>query len=193
MLKNDLKSGTARNCLQTALFVLSQSGALQRIVDSGKYIAPTWCVLTGAVRDAENGGSARVCQPKMAVQTAAHALLVRGTCVYSIFTLPWQLIPSLRVSHRERESIILPIPCVLFRCHPIIGLRCIFDVPFITLVKMPLGIQRINAKKSHPNDRIIFIKPLKGPDEKIAQDFLERIAAQCGPLNHPLFSPTTTC
>lgn len=45
---------------------------------------------------------------------------------------------------------------------------------------MPLGIQRINAKKSHPNDRIIFIKPLKGPDEKTAQDFLERIAAQCG-------------
>ncbi|KAK3355847.1 WLM domain-containing protein [Neurospora tetraspora] len=44
---------------------------------------------------------------------------------------------------------------------------------------MPLGIQRINAKKSHPNDRIIFIKPLKGPDEAIAQDFLERIAAQC--------------
>ncbi|OIW34699.1 WLM-domain-containing protein [Coniochaeta ligniaria NRRL 30616] len=47
---------------------------------------------------------------------------------------------------------------------------------------MPLGIQRINAKKSHPNDRIIFIKPLKGPDEKIAQDFLERIAAQCVPI-----------
>ncbi|EGO52334.1 hypothetical protein NEUTE1DRAFT_90505 [Neurospora tetrasperma FGSC 2508] len=44
---------------------------------------------------------------------------------------------------------------------------------------MPLGIQRLNAKKSHPNDRIIFIKPLKGPDEAIAQDFLERIAAQC--------------
>ena len=48
------------------------------------------------------------------------------------------------------------------------------------VVKMPLGIQRINAKKSHPNDRIVFIKPLKGPDEKTAQDFLERIAAQCG-------------
>lgn len=44
---------------------------------------------------------------------------------------------------------------------------------------MPLGIQRLNAKKSHPNDRIIFIKPLKGKDEAIAQDFLERIAAQC--------------
>ncbi|KAB5551265.1 WLM domain-containing protein [Coniochaeta sp. 2T2.1] len=47
---------------------------------------------------------------------------------------------------------------------------------------MPLGIQRINAKKSHPNDRIVFIKPLKGPDEKTAQDFLERIAAQCLPI-----------
>ena len=45
---------------------------------------------------------------------------------------------------------------------------------------MPVGIQRLNAKKSQPNDRIIFIKPLKGPDERIAQDFLERIAAQCG-------------
>lgn len=44
---------------------------------------------------------------------------------------------------------------------------------------MPIGIQRLNAKKSQPNPRIVFIKPLKGRDEKIAQDFLERIAAQC--------------
>lgn len=42
-----------------------------------------------------------------------------------------------------------------------------------------LGIQRLNAKKTQPNLRIIFIKPLKGKDEAIAQDFLERIAAQC--------------
>ncbi|KAK4174975.1 WLM domain-containing protein [Triangularia setosa] len=47
---------------------------------------------------------------------------------------------------------------------------------------MPLGIQRLNAKKSQPNDRIIFIKPLPGPHESIAQDFLERIAAQCVPI-----------
>ncbi|OHE96970.1 WLM domain-containing protein [Colletotrichum orchidophilum] len=47
---------------------------------------------------------------------------------------------------------------------------------------MPIGIQRLNAKRSHPNDRIIFIKPLKGNDAKIAQDFLERIAAQCLPI-----------
>ncbi|KAK1835555.1 WLM-domain-containing protein [Podospora conica] len=47
---------------------------------------------------------------------------------------------------------------------------------------MPVGIQRLNAKKTQPNDRIIFIKPLKGPDEAIAQDFLERIAAQCLPI-----------
>ncbi|KAI0482747.1 WLM domain-containing protein [Xylariaceae sp. FL0804] len=47
---------------------------------------------------------------------------------------------------------------------------------------MPVGIQRLNAKKSQPNDRIIFIKPLKGPDEAIAQDYLERIAAQCLPI-----------
>lgn len=45
---------------------------------------------------------------------------------------------------------------------------------------MPLGIRRLNAKKSQPNERIVFIKPLKGKDEAIAQDFLERIAAQCG-------------
>jgi hypothetical protein len=44
---------------------------------------------------------------------------------------------------------------------------------------MPLGIQRLNARRSQPNDRIVFIKPLNGPDEKTAQDFLERIAAQC--------------
>ncbi|KAK0731585.1 hypothetical protein B0H67DRAFT_597435 [Lasiosphaeris hirsuta] len=48
--------------------------------------------------------------------------------------------------------------------------------------KMPLGIQRINVKKSQPNDRIVFIKPLKGPDEDIARDFLEKIAAQCLPI-----------
>ena len=45
---------------------------------------------------------------------------------------------------------------------------------------MPLGIQRLNAKKSPPNPRITFIKALKGPGEAIAEDFLERIAAQCG-------------
>lgn len=44
---------------------------------------------------------------------------------------------------------------------------------------MPLGIERLNAKRSQPNDRIVFIKPLKGPGQEIAQDFLERIAAQC--------------
>ncbi|RYO88219.1 hypothetical protein DL762_003824 [Monosporascus cannonballus] len=47
---------------------------------------------------------------------------------------------------------------------------------------MPVGIQRLNAKKSLPNSCIVFIKPLKGPDEAIAQDFLERIAAQCLPI-----------
>lgn len=47
---------------------------------------------------------------------------------------------------------------------------------------MPLGIQRLNVKKTQPNPHINFIKPLKGPDEAIAQDFLERIAAQCVPV-----------
>ena len=44
---------------------------------------------------------------------------------------------------------------------------------------MPVGIQRLNARRSQPNECIVFIKPLKGPDEAIAQDFLERVAAQC--------------
>lgn len=56
---------------------------------------------------------------------------------------------------------------------------------------MPLGIQRLNAKKTQPNDRIVFIKPLKGKDEAIAQDFLERIAAQCGTKSSKLFSHCT--
>ncbi|KAL6869199.1 hypothetical protein ACO1O0_000522 [Amphichorda felina] len=47
---------------------------------------------------------------------------------------------------------------------------------------MPWGVQRLNTKKSQPNANIVFIKPLSGPDEKIAQDFLERIAAQCLPV-----------
>ncbi|KAL8930722.1 MAG: hypothetical protein Q9208_000263 [Pyrenodesmia sp. 3 TL-2023] len=47
---------------------------------------------------------------------------------------------------------------------------------------MPLGIQRLNAHQSHPNDRIIFIKPLPGSDVKYAQDFLSRIAAICKPI-----------
>lgn len=45
---------------------------------------------------------------------------------------------------------------------------------------MPWGIQRLNAKKSQPNPNIVFIKPLPGSTEKVAQEFLERIAAQCG-------------
>lgn len=44
---------------------------------------------------------------------------------------------------------------------------------------MALSIQRLNAKQSQPNPKIIFIKPLPGRDEKTAQKFLERIAAQC--------------
>ncbi|OTA99573.1 hypothetical protein M426DRAFT_255023 [Hypoxylon sp. CI-4A] len=47
---------------------------------------------------------------------------------------------------------------------------------------MPLGIERINAKKSQPNERIVFIKPLEGPNKDTAQKFLEQIAAQCLPI-----------
>ncbi|EFX05360.1 kelch repeat protein [Grosmannia clavigera kw1407] len=49
-------------------------------------------------------------------------------------------------------------------------------------ITMPVGIQRLNARKSQPNPHIVFIKPLKGPDEEAARDFLERIAAQCVPI-----------
>ncbi|EFY89812.1 WLM domain containing protein [Metarhizium acridum CQMa 102] len=47
---------------------------------------------------------------------------------------------------------------------------------------MLIGIQRLNAKKSQPNPNIVFIKPLPGLNEKTAQGFLERIAAQCLPV-----------
>ncbi|RCI15469.1 hypothetical protein L249_3412 [Ophiocordyceps polyrhachis-furcata BCC 54312] len=47
---------------------------------------------------------------------------------------------------------------------------------------MPWGFERVNSKTSQPNANIVFIKPLKGPDEKTAQEFLERIAAQCVPI-----------
>jgi len=45
---------------------------------------------------------------------------------------------------------------------------------------MALSFQRLNVKKSQPNPHITFIKPLPGSDEEIAQDFLEKISAQCG-------------
>lgn len=47
---------------------------------------------------------------------------------------------------------------------------------------MVSGWERINNKKSTPNKNIVFIKPIAGPTEKIAQDYLERIAAQCLPI-----------
>ncbi len=47
---------------------------------------------------------------------------------------------------------------------------------------MPIGIQRLNAQRPQPSSQIIFIKPLPGPGEKYAQDFLERIAAICHPI-----------
>ncbi len=47
---------------------------------------------------------------------------------------------------------------------------------------MPLGLERINARRKQPNDRINFIKPLKGPEEAFSQDYLERIAAICNPI-----------
>lgn len=47
---------------------------------------------------------------------------------------------------------------------------------------MPFGFQRLNERQQRPNQNIVFIKPLEGPDKEIAQDFLERIAAICAPI-----------
>lgn len=47
---------------------------------------------------------------------------------------------------------------------------------------MPLGIERLNARRQSPNTRVVFIKPLPGPSAAHAQDFLERIAAICAPI-----------
>ncbi|KAM3563580.1 hypothetical protein ARSEF4850_002250 [Beauveria asiatica] len=47
---------------------------------------------------------------------------------------------------------------------------------------MPVGIQRLNARRTQPNPNIVFIKPLPGPDSSTAEKFLERIAAQCLPI-----------
>lgn len=50
---------------------------------------------------------------------------------------------------------------------------------------MPLGFERLNERTQRPNALINFIKPLTSSspqDQKIAQDFLDRIAAQCYPV-----------
>ncbi|KAI6864383.1 WLM domain-containing protein [Hortaea werneckii] len=47
---------------------------------------------------------------------------------------------------------------------------------------MPLGFQRLNERTQRPNANINFIKSLDSPDKEVAQDFLERIAAQCHPI-----------
>ncbi|KAI9736883.1 MAG: hypothetical protein M1818_005934 [Claussenomyces sp. TS43310] len=47
---------------------------------------------------------------------------------------------------------------------------------------MPLGFERINARKKQPNDNLNFIKPLDGADSDVARDYLERIAAIVYPI-----------
>ena len=47
---------------------------------------------------------------------------------------------------------------------------------------MPLGFERLNERTTRPNPFINFIKPLPGASSATAQDFLERIAAQCYPV-----------
>ncbi|KAL8715940.1 MAG: hypothetical protein Q9220_000607 [cf. Caloplaca sp. 1 TL-2023] len=57
---------------------------------------------------------------------------------------------------------------------------------------MPVGIQRFNAHQTHPNDRIVFIKPLPGPTAALAQDFLSRIAAIVKPIMKTFHLSVTT-
>ncbi|QIX00735.1 hypothetical protein AMS68_006252 [Peltaster fructicola] len=47
---------------------------------------------------------------------------------------------------------------------------------------MPLGYERLNERSQRPNTLINFIKPIEGPDKATAEDFLNRIAAQCYPV-----------
>jgi len=47
---------------------------------------------------------------------------------------------------------------------------------------MPIGIQRLNQRHQHPTPHIVFIKPLSGPAEKVAHEFLSRVAAICHPI-----------
>lgn len=47
---------------------------------------------------------------------------------------------------------------------------------------MPFGFERLNERQQRPNQNIVFIKPLESADKATAQDFLERIAAQCAPV-----------
>lgn len=47
---------------------------------------------------------------------------------------------------------------------------------------MPLGFERLNERTKRPNELINFIRPLPGPDEELARDFLERVAAICYPI-----------
>lgn len=63
---------------------------------------------------------------------------------------------------------------------------------------MPLNTLRLNHQKSsHPNDRIVFIKPLERPSSQqaeydLADTFLRAIAAQCMPLMKKHYLSVTT-
>ena len=78
------------------------------------------------------------------------------------------------------------VPCLFFHSHRIL-------IPI-----MPLNTLRLNHQKSsHPNDRIVFIKPLERPPSDqssygIADTFLRAIAAQCLPLMKSHYLSVTT-
>jgi hypothetical protein len=82
--------------------------------------------------------------------------------------------------------------CILAPLHPLGArhvLRVCFQPASFSLTAetsyatiMSLGIQRLNARRKQPNDRINFIKPLEGPDKALSEDFLERIAAIVNPI-----------
>ncbi|RVD88753.1 uncharacterized protein DFL_002926 [Arthrobotrys flagrans] len=47
---------------------------------------------------------------------------------------------------------------------------------------MPLGFERLNERAQRPNKNINFIEALKGPDQEIAKNILERVAAIVYPI-----------
>lgn len=110
------------------------------------------------------------------------------TCMWTDFSVPEFL--QLEITHPSRATDRDPFrPC---RCLCAIldflrqqflrslDPRCRKCGRRLPISNMSLGFQRLNVKKTPPNERIAFIKALPGNDEEVARDFLERIAAQCG-------------
>lgn len=70
----------------------------------------------------------------------------------------------------------------LIYCHHSLSSESPHCITIMSNMNKVLGFERINERRQRPNKLINFIKPLKGPDEELAQDFLERVAAICYPI-----------